>query len=458
MDFLSQLRDKLARLISEREAAKGALDAVLEVPAAEARDLTEDEQAVFTEARDKVKSLDTDIEAVEARVAELEAIEARNRKAAEVRPSYDGVARVGDETRTYNPDTDRTGDQFMRDVLNQRADFAANERLSRHMAEERIERNGGVESRAFGTSAVAGLVVPQYLTDMVAPAARAMRPTADIATKHSLPADGMTVNISRITTGTSAAAQASENAAVSETNLDDTLLTINVRTIAGQQTVSRQALDRGTGVGEVVLSDLVRAYHTNLDNQILNSDGTSGTHLGIRSTGSIVAVTYTDASPTAAEAYPKLFDLIQQVQSGVYMGLSHFVMHPRRWWWFASQVGTSFPFITPVNAGVQQGGSVATREYGGISGYIAGVPVVVDGNIPTNLGGGTEDVILGVTAEELHLWEEAGSPLYIRADQTNAASLGELLVVFGYSAFSAGRYPGAHGTITGTGVAAPTFA
>jgi HK97 family phage major capsid protein len=325
------------------------------------------------------------------------------------------------------------------------------------MAEERVERPG-VESRAVGTGAFAGLTVPQYLTDLVAPAARAMRPTADICSKHQLPADGLTVNISRITTATAAAAQATENSAVQETNMDDTLLTVNVRTYAGQQTVSRQAIDRGTGVGEVVLADLVRSYHTKLDDAILNADGTSGTHLGIRSTGSIISVTYTDASPTAAEAYPKLFDLIQQVQAGVFMGVSHFIMHPRRWWWFASQVGTSFPFITPVNAGVQQGGSVTSREYGQISGYIAGVPVIVDGNMATNLGGGTEDVIIGVTAEELHLWEDAGSPLYISAEQTSAASLGQLLVVYGYSAFTAGRYPGAAGIVTGTGLAAPTFA
>jgi hypothetical protein len=58
----------------------------------------------------------------------------------------------------------------------------------------------------------------------------------------------MTVNISRITTATSVALQASENTAVSETNIDDTLLTENVQTAAGQQTLSRQAIDRGTGV------------------------------------------------------------------------------------------------------------------------------------------------------------------------------------------------------------------
>ncbi len=75
----------------------------------------------------------------------------------------------------------------------------------------------------------------------------------------------------------------------------------------------------------------------------------------------------------------------------------------------------------------------------------------------TNLGAGTEDVILGVTASELHLWEEPSAPLMIRAEEPGAPSLQVKFVVYGYSAFTAGRYPGAHGTISGTGLAAPTF-
>ncbi len=94
---------------------------------------------------------------------------------------------------------------------------------------------GGVEARDVGTSAFAGLVVPQYLTELVAPLARSMAPTVALATRHPLPPDGMTVNISRITTGTAVAAQATENAAVQETDADDTLLTVNVRTYSGQQ-------------------------------------------------------------------------------------------------------------------------------------------------------------------------------------------------------------------------------
>jgi ABC-type proline/glycine betaine transport system substrate-binding protein len=103
------------------------------------------------------------------------------------------------------------------------------------MAEERVERSQYL-TRAVGTGAFAGLTVPQYLTDLYAAPAAALRPFADACTKHPLPADGMTVNISRGTTATGVALQASENSAVQETNFDDTLLSPAVQTAAGQQT------------------------------------------------------------------------------------------------------------------------------------------------------------------------------------------------------------------------------
>jgi len=158
------------------------------------------------------------------------------------KPSYDRVARVGNEERTYNRGADRDGGGFLKDVVKQflYRDIEAEQRLARHMQEERVER-GQYLQRAVGTGAFAGLTVPQYLTDMYAPAVAALRPFADSCNKHPLPPDGMTVNISQITTATSAALQATENSAVSETNIDDTLLTENVQTAAGQQTLSRQA-------------------------------------------------------------------------------------------------------------------------------------------------------------------------------------------------------------------------
>lgn len=452
MKFIDVLKRQLEEKIAERDAAKVAMDASLEAPTAEARDLTAEEQAEFEARKTALVALKGEVTDLEARIAELAELDAREERAAEVKPSYDGVARVGAEARTYTPDAEKRGVSFLRDLANQMTDPASAQRIARHQAED------AVELRDVGTGAFAGLTVPQYLTDMVAPARRAGRNFANICNSHPLPGDGMTVNISRITTGSATAIQASENSAVQETDIDDTLLTVNVRTIAGQQDVSRQAIDRSTGVEQIVLSDLVAAYNTNLDSQILNADGTSGTHLGLKNTSSIVSVTYTDGTPTAAEAYPKLFDLQSQVQSGVYSGISHFVMHPRRWNWLASQVGTSVPFLQIGSAPAQTAGQITSNEYNGVVGVIAGVPVILDANIETNTGAGTnEDTVWGVTASELHLWEDSSAPLFIRAEQTAAGSLTVKFVVYGYSAFTAGRYPGAHGKITGTGFVTPTF-
>ena len=281
-----------------------------------------------------------------------------------------------------------------------------------------------------------------------------MAPTVAISNRHPLPPEGLTVNISRVTTGTAVAVQATENAAVQETDIDDTLLTVNVRTYAGQNDLSRQSVERGTGVDEVTMQDLASAYWSAVDSAILNSDGTGGTHLGIRSTVGITAVTYTSASPTATELWPKLGDALQQVQIAAYAGATHFVMHPRRWWWLASRTGTDRPFLGVEGAG-DQGGTIGGTQYFAYDRQVFGVPVIVDGNIPTNISS-TQDVILCVTAPELHYWDEGG-PRFIRAEQTGAGNLTIKFVLYGYSAFTAGRYPAAQATIGGTGTTTPTF-
>jgi HK97 family phage prohead protease/HK97 family phage major capsid protein len=401
--------------------------------------------------------LESRIAAVEAR-ADLEArianLESRATATAEAR-AYGDVARVTREERTYNPDADKRGVSFITDVVARTfGDMDAAQRLSKHQSEERVERGSGLEARAIGTSALGALVVPQYLTDLAAPLARAGRPTADICNLMPLPAEGMTVEIPRITTGTSAAVQATQNSAVSETDLDETTLSVPVVTIAGQQTVSVQALSRGRGTEQIIIRDLVSAYNTALDAQIIGGSGSSGQHRGILNTSNIQSVTYTDSTPTVAELYPKLFDLIQKVQSGYFGGISHFLMHPRRWSFMAAAVGTSQPFLQ-INTNPQgAGGQFGAPSYGGVVGNIAGVPVVLDANIATTTST-DQDTIYGVTAGELHLWEDAGSPLFIRVDQ--ASSLGVTIAAFGFTAFTASRNPAAHGTISGTGLSTPSF-
>jgi HK97 family phage major capsid protein len=276
-----------------------------------------------------------------------------------------------------------------------------------------------------------------------------------------LPAAGMTLNISRMTTGTSTAVQAAENDAISNTNADDTLLTVNVRTIAGQQDISKQAIERGTGIDQFIIQDLIRGWHTTLDNQILNADGTSGSMLGLANTPGINVVTYTDASPSVEDLYPKLADAYQQVQTTVFQNPTHWIMHPRRLAFLLAAVdGSKRPLVVPtLNGPMNAVATGAGPAVYGNSGYsMMGLPIIADANIRTDLGAGTnQDQIFCVNAGELHLWEQAGSPFALNFDATGAGSLTIKSVVYGYSAFTAGRYPGATSVINGTGLIAPTF-
>ncbi|MCS7008167.1 MAG: phage major capsid protein, partial [Gaiellaceae bacterium] len=279
--------------------------------------------------------------------------------------------------------------------------------------------------------------------------------------KLPLPPSGMTITISRITTGAEVEAQASENAAVQETDIDDTALNVNVRTYAGQQDVSRQALERSEMVDAVVFQDLVADYWTKLDSAIINGAGTSGTHLGIRSTSGIISVTYTDGTPTVGELYPKLADAIQQIASQRYAPATTIVMHPRRWGWITASLDSqNRPLAVPQPAGPFNALAVGDApEYGAVVGSIHGLPVITDANIPTNLGAGSnEDVILVLRVPDLLFWQEGdGAPRQLRFEETLAGNLTVKLVVAGYSAFTAGRYPKASAVIGGTGLVAPTF-
>ena len=275
-----------------------------------------------------------------------------------------------------------------------------------------------------------------------------------------LPADGLTINISRVTTGSSAAVQAAENDAVSETDIDDTLLTADVRTIAAGQQISRQAIERGTGVDSLIAADMMGAMATTLDNQLLNGSGSSGQLLGLSNLGGVNAVTYTDASPTATELYSKIVDAIQQVNSNRYAGADLVVMHPRRLAFLQAGVdGSNRPLVVPTQNVPQNAMGIGpVAGYGNTGASIAGVPVVTDANVATNLGTGTnQDEIYVLRRADMLLFEDAGSPAMVRMDQTAGLNLTVTLVAYQYACFIPGRYPASVSKISGTGLVTPTF-
>jgi len=476
-ELIATIEVELEAATKRRDKATAEVKAIVAVAQQEGRsNLSEEEDErikLLREGRERAK---TDIEGVKGKLANANRVKAEEleveRAAKEPVPTpaakrvpkpYDELARVGAEERTYHPGVDRKGGMFLRDVARSFLynDIQSGERLARHMHEERIERAGQYMERAAGTGAFTGLVVPQYLTDMKAPAIAALRPFANICNKHDLPPDGMTVNISRITTATSVALQASENAAVSETNIDDTLLTENIQTAAGQQTLSRQAIDRGTGIEEVVMDDLFRRYATTLDSTLI-----------VQATTGLSAVATSTAFTTAAPAFmsataaDSLYGKILSAASGVEAALlsygspTHAVMHSRRWYWIQSKVSALWPGISQPSVPVQAGGmNVAAGYDEGSRGVLPnGLQVIVDNNISTVLGTATnEDEIYVVPSSECHLWEDPSAPVFIRAEQAAAATLGVLLVLYGYFAYSLRRYTNGMGKVNGTGLTVPTF-
>lgn len=432
-----------ATLIEKRDAALAKAETIVSAAQADARELTTEEDADITSALADVRSLDEQIE----KHSELEK---RSAEAAELRKEKKFDVAVGgtvvkSEARTYSPQASSSfiADAFAAQFNN---DYSAQQRIARHMQEEKIERRD-VTSANF-----AGLMVPQFLTDLAAPFARAGRVTADLARKHQLPDAGLTISISKVTTGSATAAQ-TEGSAVQETNMDDTKLDISVVTIAGQQNVSRQSLERGTNIDSLVMADLVSSYNTVLNTAVVAELFSSAGQ----------AVTYTDASPTVAELYPKIVDGIVKVQTNFFAGPNVIIVHPRRLGFILAAVdGQSRPLAvpTPTSSGQPAFAYGSGAAQYGNSGYsILGLPVYTDATVATNKGAGTDqDTIYIGNTQELHLWEQgSGEPMMLRFEQPKGAELDVTMVVYGYSAVTANRYPNAWAQINGTGLVTPTF-
>ena len=447
----------LDQLVEERATISETQTGLVTRAADEERDLTETEDT-------NLKDLATRAEELDTRIAELRAVQVANLEAAKLRAEVAStddteVRAVGNVTVINEPLTyaqENRSVSFFQDLYNMQYnnDIDASDRIRRHRQEMDLQHRDGT------TANYAGLVVPQYLTQLAAELSRAGRPFADQCTSLPLPDDGMTINISRVTTGSSAAAQAAENNAVSETDIDDTLLTVDVRTIASGQQISRQAIDRGTGIDALIAADMMGALATVLEDQVLNGSGSSGNMLGLSNISGINSITYTDGSPTGAELYSKIVDGIQQINSNRFAGADLIVMHPRRLAFLQAAVdGNGRPLVVPTQNVPQNAmGTGPIAGYGVTGASVAGLPVVTSGKISTGAGSGSnEDVIFIVRRSDCLLFEDATQPAMVRMDQTAGLNLTVTLVAYQYACFIGGRYPASISKISGTGLVTPTF-
>jgi HK97 family phage major capsid protein len=490
--MLAFLRTQLQELLEQRGALKTELDEVLKTPAAEKRNLTPDEDKAFAEKRDAIKGKDADIESVQARIKELEEVEERGAKAAELRAQFgqnkpEGPSvTVVSEPKTYERGAKHS--YFLDMVRSQlgRGDgdggvTEARDRLRRHAQELDVEMpkreqrraqlaenelravdKGSVFEKRVNPNRTDGqggyFVPPLWLVDQYIDLPRFGRTLANTVQNLPLPSGTDSVNVPKVATGTATGVQTADAAAVTSTDMTDTFVTAPVRTIAGQQDIAIQLLDQSpVAFDEIVFADLIADYNQKLDTQCWNGSGTSGQLKGVLVVSGINAVTYTDATPTLPELYAPMMQALSLSAKNRKMMPTAAFLTPSRWFWMASQLDSqNRPFILPeTNApfnplALQTGGDVE-----GPVGRVLNFPLLADGNIPANLGAGTnEDRITTMRTSDLYLWEGSMRTRVLQEVLSNTLQV--RLQVYNYAAFMPDRRPETISVISGTGLIAPS--
>lgn len=432
-------------LWERRDAIDARLNEIAEAADAESRSMTEPEST-------EVESLVAERRSVTTEASEIDSLNLVEARALAARAE---TARINAETRsgvTVNEQANpvyRKGDasvSYFRDMFTSRfqGDRAAGERLIRSQ-----------ETRAGDMTTVAGaggeFAPPLWLVEDFVAKARAGRPTADAVNKQVLPSGVSSINLPAVSTGAAVGAQSTQNTALTDTPMTTSSVTGTIATIGGKQIVSMQLLQQsGIPFDQVILSDLARAYATQIDTAVLTAiSGLSGSN----------AVTVTATTPTGATSlYSGLANAIQLIQTNRFESPDTVVMHPRRWASLLGAVDTANrPLVVPggpaFNELAQPGDGVPFQS---VVGTIMGLRVITDASVTTAKGASTnQDEVYVFNSQDLWLYE---SPLQSQSfDATYADQASILFRVLGYYSFIPNRYPKAVAVLGGAGLVPPTF-
>lgn len=313
--------------------------------------------------------------------------------------------------------------------------------------------------RALSTAAGSGgeFVPPMYLTAEYVPYARAARVFADACHKEELPPGTMSLNIPKISGGTTVNTQGTQNTNVSDTDLQTEYVTFPVVTVAGQQILSLQLLERSPiAFDDVTFADLHAAMAAQVDFKCIAGPG-SGDVTGALNTSGINTIAFpTVTSPATFQGV--LYGAIAQAKAEIaatrFLPATHVFMTPGRWETIEQLLDANGrPLVVPASAGpwnpaqVAPASAVAQGETGGV---LLGLNAVQDQNVPA---ASPNDSMIVAKMDDLWLYESA---VIARAlPQTYGNQLSVLLQVYEYMAFTAARYPNAISDITGAGLVYP---
>lgn len=442
MSKIEELRSKYAEARDALASAADALDTADESADVDAL------LAAADDARNKATELKAQIDRAEA--IERARAEHKPEPAAAVADNKKHARStvIGREETTYRPDQ---GPSFFADLIAARGGSVdAFDRLHRNNREFEI-----IEKRAISQTATAGgeFVPPVWMNSEYAELLRAGRPVVDAIGTKPLPANTNSLNLPKITTGNTVAAQ-SDGGAVSNTDLVTTSVTAQVQTVAGRTIASYQLVDMGSpAMDGVIYSDLVAAYAAQMDTLVINGSATNAK--GLLNVTGVNAVTFTSGSPvpvssTVANSFWYQHILGKNaIEKNAYVGPDFGILHPSEWNWFLSGLDSQNRPLALTQTGVNHLGET-TLAAQGFSGNIGGIPIVVSANTPVNLGAGTnQSPYILVARRGYDIWESM--PTFKVADQTSIANLQYQFVLYGYYAV-ASRQPKMISVINGTGM------
>jgi HK97 family phage major capsid protein len=434
-------RDLAAKLKIDRDGIKREIAVLLDTATRANRSLNASEQSRFDQRFTEAQAIAERIETIEAAVRDEDAAnESRDHRM----PT--ASARVTEPT-TYS--REGRNSYFL--------DMARVAQTGDSQARARLERNNA-EQRAINTTNGTGgeFVPPAWLVSEYVRYARPHRVFADLVTTNPLPAGTDIIQLPKVSGGTATAIQATQNTQVQVTDMQTTSISAPVFTIAGGQIASLQMIEQSPiRTDEVILSDLAAAYAQNLDTLYLTGTGSGGQPTGILNVAGTNAVTFNGTAMIGASSlYTAVASAISKIWSTRFAAPTAIVMHPRRFAWCLAAVdGSNRPVITPAQGAAFNAPGLLGPDLNaeGPVGTLAGLPVYLDPNIPTNLGAGTDqDRIIVLKADDVYAWE--GHIQAAAFQQTYANQLSLFLRLHNYAAFQGARYPSSISVISGTGL------
>ncbi len=279
-------------------------------------------------------------------------------------------------------------------------------------------------------------VPPAYLQNFFEAGAHPLRATADLCRPISSPMKALTLNIPAFTAGSGMGTDTTQNSTLSEGDPSDAFISGQVQTVAGKLLASRQLIDQSSAdskADEILGQDLGAAYGAELDSLVLTGSGGTGQITGLINTSGALSVA---AGTSVAGLVDGVVTGYQLMVNTRYRKPDVCIMHPRRWLsGFANSIDNQGrPLLLPTT---HPAALVGTADDGVVAEWL-GMQVVLDVNVPTSSGSGSQDyVILGHSSD----WLLFEGPWNFMADKSSLAyQMSVNLIAYRYAALVV-RYP-----------------